>query len=87
MLIRKTGVIDYRWRNVIIRITRLDRMNRDTGGGTGPKQECGQVICVKKRKQSICMDLPASRWVDAVVRACRSFSGVVFLEKSDETEG
>ena len=37
MLIRKTGVIDYSWRNVIIRITRLDRMNRDTGGGTGPK--------------------------------------------------
>lgn len=76
----------YRWRNVI-RITRSDKMIEHTGGGQALSRSALAVICIKKRKQSICMDLPASKWVDAMVRACGEVSQSHFLRETDETEG
>lgn len=37
VLMCKTGMIDYHWRNVIIRISRVDMMIEHTDGGIGPK--------------------------------------------------
>lgn len=42
MLIRKTGVIDYRWRNVIIRITRLDKMIETQVEGQAQSRRLGR---------------------------------------------